>query len=538
MHIRAICILLLLVVTISFALLAYPAEVHAANITVLPTVGTVGTSIVITGTGFTGHWATVYWGNQIILTKVPISVTGELKCELKVPPASRGNHTIKIVDNSGQTGSTASTTFTVLPQITVFPSIGGIHAQVTVTGTGFYAFEKDIKIIWDDSVLPTSTTASHLGTWSIDFNIPETTKDDHYISAFGSSTKASEVGKVKFMVAPAVKIWPLSGHVNTEIRIDGFGFRTGEDGITITWDGEIILCNIVGGADGSWSTTLVIPPSTQGLHTIGVYGSSFTPKGVVPDTKFTVIPHMELKPSSGSKGTKVTVTGTGFAKDETITISFNETRLDLLSVADDTGSFNATFVVPPTTIKDNKITATGNKGSSAQAIFIAEKMAPPAPNLLAPESGARMTVFTSVGDVFTVVGKQLIDIISFSGQQSTNNQQLTFDWSDSGKPGEISYVLEVARRYDFLSPDLVKENLTNSGYTLHGGDTLSPGSYIWRVKAIDNIGNESPWSEIGRVEIISMSRQVYIISLLTLVLFVVAIVVAAIMGWRLQRAKR
>lgn len=537
MYIRYVYIMFASVFILSLSFLSSPAQVHAADIKVTPSAGTVGTSIKISGTGFAGRSATVHWDNQIMLTKVPVSGTGQLTCELKVPPAPKGSHTIKITDDSGQTGNTASATFIVLPQMTIFPNIGRIHTQVTVIGSGFSAFERDIKIAWDDNVI-TATTANYLGAWSIDFNVPETTKGDHYISAFGPLTKASEVGKAKFIVAPAVKIEPVSGYVGTEIEIDGFGFRTGEDGITITWDGEIILCNIVGGADGSWSTTLNIPPSTQGHHTIGVYGSSFTPKGIIPDTTFTVIPHIELQPNSGNKGTKVTVIGTGFAKDETITISFNETKLDLLSVADDTGSFKATFTALSSVIKDSKISATGNKGNSAQAIFIMEKTVPPTPNLSSPEPGTSLAVFASVGDVFIGAARQLIKIITFSGQENIDSPQITFDWSDCGKYGEISYVLQIARDGDFSSPILIRESLTNSAYTLRQGDRLSPGNYSWRIKAVDDIGNESQWSEINQFEIILLPRQVFILSLLVLVLFIITTVAVGIVAWRLQWTKR
>ncbi len=538
MHIRGVSTASALIIILFLTLLAFPIPVHAANIAVSPTSGTVGTSILISGNGFAGRSAIIHWDNQIVLTGIPISETGELTCNLKVPTAYKGSHTIKITDDSNWTSSTASATFTVLPQITIFPYIGRMYTPVTVIGNGFSAFERDIRITWDGNVLPTSTTANHLGTWSINFDIPETTKGDHFISALSPSTKASEIGKVKFIVAPAAKVEPVSGPVGTEIKIDGFGFRTGEDGITITWDGDIIMCNIVGGGDGSWSATLNIPPSTQGYHTIGVYGSSFTPKGIVPDTKFNVIPHIELQPSSGNRGAKVTIGGAGFAKDEAITISFNETKLDVVVVADDTGSFNAKFEVPPSMIKENTITAAGNKGNSARAVFTTAKIAPPAPKLLSPEQGAKLETFNSVGDVFLGTAKRLIEIITFSRQRSSGTPQTTFDWSDSGKPGDISYVLQIAHGDDFLSPVLVRESLANSEYTLSRGDMLAPDNYSWRVRAVDDIGNESPWSEVQQCEVTPMSQQVFILSLLIPVLFIGAIAAAGILTWRAQRSKR
>jgi hypothetical protein len=520
--------------------LASPVPVHAAGITVAPTSGTVSTSIHISGNGFSGRLATIHWDNQIILSKIPISETGELTCNLKVPPACRGNHIIKITDDSNWTGSTASATFTVFPGITIFPRIGRTYTRVTVIGNGFAASENDIRITWDSAVLPASATADHLGTWSINFDVPETKKGEYSIGAFSSSTDVSEIGEHRFIVAPFAKIEPTSGPAGTEITIDGFGFRTGEDGITITWDGEIILCNLVGGADGSWSTTLNIPPCTKGYHTIGVYGSSFTPKGIVPNIDFNVVPHIELQPASGNKGTKVTVNGAGFTNGEAITLSFEGMALDVRAVTDDIGSFSTAFEVPQSRVKDNKVKATGSAGNSAEAIFVTEKIAPLAPTLLSPQQGAKLKIFDSVGDVFFGTAKSLIGIIAFrdSKQQGFGPPRATFDWTDVNDKGNVSYTLQIVRSGDFLSQALSKEDLVDSEYTLSRDDILAKDIYSWRVKAVDDVGNESPWSEVQKFEIIPMSNQVLILSLAIPILFIAAIVAVGMLTWRRQRTKR
>ena len=532
-------LLLALTVTIPLILLASPVPVHAASITVAPTSGTVGTSIQISGNGFAGRLANIHWDDQIMLSKIPISETGELTCNLKVPPACRGNHIIKITDDSNWTASTASATFTVFPEITIFPRIARAHTTVSVIGNGFAASEKNIKITWDGVVLPASTTANYVGTWGINFDVPETKKGEHFIGAFSSSTDASEINEHRFIVAPFAKVEPTSGPVGTEIIIDGFGFRTGEDGITITWDGEIILCNIVGGPDGSWSAKLNIPPCTKGYHTIGVYGSSFTPKGIVPDTDFNVVPHIELQPASGNKGTKVTVNGAGFANGETITLSFEGITLDAKAITDNAGSFSTAFEVPQSRVKDNKVKATGSVGNSAEAIFVAEKIAPPAPTLLSPLHGAKLKIFDSFSDVLLGPAKRITEIITFrdSRQQDSGPPIAAFDWSDVNTEGKVSYTLQIARGGDFSSQVLLKENLADSEYTLSRNGISTKEIYFWRVKAVDDVGNESPWSEVQEFDVISMSNQDLILSLTIPILFIFAIVAIAVLTWRKHRAK-
>jgi hypothetical protein len=529
---------LALVLILPFIFIAYPVPVHAAGITIVPNSGTVGTSVQISGNGFAGRGATIHWDGKVILDKVPISEKGELTCDAEIPSGCKGNHTIKITDDSNWANSTASATFTVLPAITIFPKMGRANTSITVIGKGFATLEKDIKVTWDGTVLPTAAAANNLGLWSINVDAPQT-KGEHYISAFSSSTKASEVDELKFIVTPFAKVQPLSGPVGTDIQVDGFGFRTSEDGITITWDKKIILTNLIARTDGTFSATLKIPPSTRWNHILGVFGNDFMPIGEIPDNEFNVVPNIEVQPTSGNKGTRVTVNGTGFAGGETITLSFEGTSLDVKASADNTGSFSVAFEALQSSVQDSKVKAMGSAGNSAEATFIMEKIAPLAPTLLSPEPGAKLGIFDSVGDVFLGTAKRLIGIIIFSGsgQQGFGVSDATFDWSDVKAEAKIAYALEIVRGDDFSSHVLIKEGLVDSEYALSKDDILGKDSYSWRVKAVDDIGNESPWSEAQKFEMIPMSNQVLILSLLIPMLVIAAIVAAVTLTWRIRRAK-
>ncbi len=212
------------------------------------------------------------------------------------------------------------------------------------------------------------------------------TKDEPYSSDQSSAPVNLEIDGNKF-VAPYVEVTPASGPVGTKLFIYGWGFRGNEDGITITWDGEIIICNIraetdgsliVDGSkvpynntshDGATRETVYVPPTTQGKHTIGVYGSSFTPRGIVNDTVFEVIPKINLSTEPSINGTQVNITGTGFASNENITISLDKTTTDVTATTDSTGSFNAILITPTKKGNEYTISASGDKGNSAQASF-------------------------------------------------------------------------------------------------------------------------------------------------------------------------
>lgn len=214
--------------------------------------------------------------------------------------------------------------------------------------------------------------------------------------------------------------------------------------------------------------------------------------------------------------------------------------LDIKATAGNEGSFSAAFEVPQSKVQDNNVKATGNMGDSAEATFITEKIAPAAPKLLSPKQGAKLEMFPSAGDVFLETAKRLIGIIALrnSRQQSFGAARTTFDWTDIDDLGNVSYTLQIARDGDFSSPALAKEGLADSEYTLSKEDSLARDIYSWRVKAVDDIGNESPWSEAQEFELGSISTRVLVISLAIPVFLIAAIVAIVILTWRVQRIKR
>ena len=538
-HSRLLFTFLAILIVIPAMLLTFPTPSYASNISVTPTSGTVGAVVHIDGNGFSGRLGTVYWDDQTTLTKIPINDAGELSFDFKVPTDYRGSHIIKITDDSNWTNSTASAAITILPSISIFPSASRSYSSIMVIGKGFSRLEKDIRITWDKTVLPVSATANLLGVWSVTLE-PPTDKGEYYIGAFSGSTDASEIGEQKFIAGPFATMQPNSGPVGTEITIEGYGFRTSEDGVTITLDNQIILCNLIAGTDGVLHTTLNFPPATQGHHLVGVFGSDFTPKGVIPTMDFNVVPNIELMPASGNKGTKVTVTGTGFVKGEIITLNFEGASINTNATADDNGSFTSSFITPQSTVKENKVTATGTNDNSAEALFVIEHVIPPSPTLVFPGQGDKLEAFDSIGAVFLGAATQLFRMASFrnSKQPGISLSNVKFNWSDSNTQAKITYTLEIANGVDFSAPATIKEGLTESEYTLSRDDMLTIGRHSWRVMAEDDIGNQGMWSDAVEFDVIPMSNKVLILSLVFPLIFIGAMAALATIMWRRYKSTR
>lgn len=553
---RLLISLAITIISITMILTASsPISAQDASLTLNPNSGSADSIIQVSGKSFVGHLATVYWDDKIIATDIPIFESGDLDYNLTVPAASKGTHIIRITDDSHWSGSIAAADFLVIPKITALPPVGTEYTTATITGNGFDKEEKDIKITWDgDVVLIPSITADRLGKWSTIFKITKATKGEHYFGAFGSTTSAAEIDKAKFIIAPYMQATPLSGPVGTQINIYGWGFRINEDGITITWDDEIIKCNIRAESDGSMildgsklpynnttqdgnkRETVYVPPTTQGRHVIGVYGSSFTPKGSFNDIVFEVIPEIKLQPEPSIKGTQITMTGTGFANNESITISLNKTTTDITATADNTGSFNTILTIPTMKGKEYTIAASGNKGNSAQNSFISNVDKPLLTEieLLAPEQEARLAIYNSIGESLLGTAKYLTGIFDYlkGSQPKTNDSpDFTFAWTATDDSSETSYVLQVSVDPKFSSTILDKTVSNRSEYKPSQNDNLTIGHYNWRVKAIAPDGQESEWSQVSEFEVISMPTHVNILTWVVLILIVAAIVSGILTAW-------
>jgi hypothetical protein len=530
---------------VSFA--TSPGKVFAAGVSLESSSGSVGSTIQISGNNFTGQYANIYWDSTLVATEIPISTEGNFNYGLAIPASPAGAHTIHITDDSNWSGSTASIEFQINPHITVFPTTCREWTQVDIKGTGFRSYEKAIKILWDDTeTLNPPVTADKFGTWTTSFLVPSNSQGIHILSAFGNATKIEEVNKVDMIVAPWVIAAPTTGPVGTQIVIKGWGFRVNEDGITITWDNKIIATNIRAEVDGSIlldgalrtegaashdnvnRKAIYVPPSPRGQHVLGVYGSSFTPKGVLPDTYFDVTSHLAVDHASSYEGSEITVSGTGFAVAESITLNFDKSTLSSDIVTDKTGSFTVLITVPESSVTNHTISANGSMGNSAQSEFtsIAKEAPLASPLLKHPSDGFTIAIFNSAGKVIVSSFKYLFGIFSYLGGSFTAPQNVSavFDWSDVDIAVDGKYVFQIAPNGDFSSPVITREIAHLSEYTLTRDDVITKGHYSWRVQAVDTDGNTSPWSEASTFRIISMPVRVMVLTSIILVLVLAAVV--------------
>lgn len=460
----------------------------------------------------------------------------------------------------------------------VFPINGEVGDNVGVIGNDFYQgltvyiyfssqYAKAGDFIDDDVTAyekvrtVTAGPEGYFNTYFVD-GVPDrlTDGDDRetvhsgYYYVYAADSDDEILATAEFTVRGA-ELDPTEGPVGTEVEIDGIGFQENR-GIVVEYDGAGV--DIVSGDEktddyGEFSSTIIIPESTAGDHTIRVRAY------YIVEIEFTVEPTLDISQTSGVVGDEVTAIGTGFGYNKSVTITFSGIEVATDETNED-GSFETAFEVPevgPGTYEVKARDKSNNEGSTAFTITTNLAISPVTTADSPGHVGQSVTVsgagfkpswqitvtYASTPVVFNTTSLEdgsfsytfevppseagphtitATDGVSTPMQvvffmESTPpgiplpllplvdekaEPEAYFDWeSVTDDSGPVTYDLQVATDADFTNILVNKTELTTSEYTLTEGEKLESTSeeepYYWRVGAVDAASNASDWSDAG-----------------------------------------
>ncbi len=230
------------------------------------------------------------------------------------------------------------------------PTAGVVGATVTVSEliSGSYSIK------WDGVEVKQGTLP---GGGSVTFTVSDSCGGNHTVTV--ENPIGTQVFSASFYVLPSIGVSPNSGVAGDSVTVAGKGFANAEGSIKVTYDGTDMQTGITASDKGSWSATFSVPSSAEGSHTVDASGST-TEAGDVPDVTLTVSPKISISPVSGGVGTSVTVSGTGFGKDEgSIRVTYDGTDAKTGVSADSKGSWDVTLLVPSSIKGVHTIDASG-----------------------------------------------------------------------------------------------------------------------------------------------------------------------------------
>lgn len=283
--------------------------------------------------------------------------------------------------------------------VTVSPDSSKVDTLIHIGGTGFtpgityrtyFAYNTAYEVVISGTVA-TDGTISHFLT------VPEVPGGTYTVRVATSLESVSDV----FAVEPDIQLNKTSALVGEQINIYGTGFRANRS-VTIRFDGSAVETTSTN-SRGSFSETFRVPEGDYGSHDVTADDKTYE-----VTIKLSVKQSISITPRSGATGTTVTVSGTGFRDNQSITITFDGDRVDTRPSTirtDDDGSFTASFDVPTCINRTPEVAASDGKYTGAAEFTILANIS------LTPQSGY-------VGDKLSVTG---------DGFRSNRLITLTFD---------------------------------------------------------------------------------------------------------------
>ena len=440
--------------------------------------GPVGTEVNITGQGFYSNRAVNIYYYNITAAKIgsaTTSATGLFTYNFTIPNSTGGSHKITVINDKG---NQAEIEFEVEPVVLINKSAAGPGELLAMTGTGFgYRSLVDITI----GIYPITTVRTNdTGDFEVVFNIPGVNPGIFDIKALDEYSNQDKVG---FTVTASVGISHTSGAVGSTVTLSGNGFTAGNT-VTIVYDGSTVA-TITADNFGKFVTSFIIPVSTSGSHQISVSDGTFTElytfvvESEAPTVPVLIIPVNNTETKSMVYFDWYDVDDLSqpvayrlqVASDQ----NFSSIVMDISNLPNSEYHLALDIALPafePDTSyywRAKATDAAGNESEWSESwSFIINP--PQAPALLQP-------------DLDTIV---VIPIF--------------FNWQDvSSLSPPVTYNLQIGTDLGFSTVVLEELGLDDSEYYLSEPEYLPETgeevTYYWRVKTVDNVKNESQWSD-------------------------------------------
>jgi hypothetical protein len=353
--------------------------VSLPSLSIAPASGMIGSAIMLTGKNFTAGAnipvGGVTWMGAVIVPATPLpyalvdldndGAADDCQIAILVPAGSTSGVKTITVSDDNVPALTGSGTYTVDgPALSLSPSSGPPGTVITVTGTNFQANFVGTAGV-DNFVLGqglgavaniTITTDANGGfTYNIAVPAGAIAGSMSVTATVNTTAKAATFT----VTARGLNLSPTSGPRGTAVTISGGSLAAGPAAnipignltiggvavnataaVTLDSLGNIVTTTRTVPAATAWGTTVVSATDSAGNNARGY---------------FTVVqPTITLTPASGTMGTPVTITGTGWVPGATGIVSINclnavGTVLTMVSaVPESDGSFTAALTIPST----------------------------------------------------------------------------------------------------------------------------------------------------------------------------------------------
>jgi hypothetical protein len=465
-------------------------KVISVGIKLYPDQGEIGEYFTIKGESFTSSYVDIYFtsqdaqeddeiGEEVDIYKrlkstVEVDDTGEFWARVKVPlklsagdkDVHGGTYYVCVAYTDSDRIKEVAKFRVIAGRIILDPAMGLVGASVGITGRDFYD-NTEISIEYDGvhvDIVSGNNETDIRGYFTSNIIIPESTAGRHTITVTDATSSRAEA---EFTLEGGINATPIEGVAGEMITVSGTGF--GEKvNVTIKFAGDEVATTTTDDV-GSFQATFTLPIRAAGIYLIEAQDE----ENNIAIADVTVVESINLSQTTGNVGAEVTISGTGFRPNATVTITYAPVSVPVAIISvDGDGRFSTTFTIPKSQHGHHTITASDSE-TKVTTTFTVESSPPPVP------------------------------VPQLLFEDDSRQPQAYFDWGDVGDPSGVTYTLQIATDDRFTAGSIVleKSGLIDSEYTLTKEEKLKPTKkatfYYWRIQAIDGAENESGWTTPG-----------------------------------------
>jgi len=320
-------------------------EAHAyfavkPGLIVSPEKGPVGTTVTVEGRGFAREEEGIellYYSNgnyETIERNIIADAKGSWDKSFQIPVSSKGDHKLDAEGDESGIYEVKDAIFRVTQDISIDKSSGIVGDSITVTGSRFPSYEKNIKVLFDDQEVVTGIKANSAGDWEASFEAPELPAGEHIVTAEGERTLREDVVELSFEIEPDIVLSPDEGHVGTDLTVTGHGFAANEDVVILYDDSQVTTTET--SDKGIFDASFLVPESKNGEYQVtaedasqNTISSSFVMESDPPHA-----PELISPPDEGRAGLKNKATPTFEWSEVSGTIGVACYRLQIATSAD------------------------------------------------------------------------------------------------------------------------------------------------------------------------------------------------------------
>jgi len=280
------------------------------GLTVSPEEGAMGTTVTVEGHGFAEDEEDIelrYYPDEddyeTIAENIEADEDGWWQYSFKIPTSAKGSHKLDASGDESRLYEVEDATFEVTPGISIDESSGSVGDNITMTGSGFAADERDIEILFDGEAVVTDIRADDTGYWEEDFEVPEMPKGEYSVTAEGERTDKEDISALSFEIEPCLVLSPDQGHVGMNLTVAGGGFAANKNVVIKYAASQKATAST--NAKGSFSgVSFPVPEGIHGAHQVtaedaanNVATANFTMESTPPPT-----PELISPPDGGRVG--------------------------------------------------------------------------------------------------------------------------------------------------------------------------------------------------------------------------------------------